>query len=71
MVTLSPSVTTVAVCDATSLEHSLGLVLQISEVCENLIVCLNLSDEAERLGIKIDEKKLSEIHLSYVLPLQD
>lgn len=52
---------TVAVCDATSLEHSLGLVLQISEVCENLIVCLNLSDEAERLGIKIDEKKLSEI----------
>lgn len=52
---------TVAVCDATSLEHSLGLVLQISEVAKNLIVCLNLSDEAERLGIRIDVEKLSKI----------
>ena len=52
---------TVAVCDATSLEHSLGLVLQISEICQNLVVCLNLADEAARLGIKIDANKLSEI----------
>ena len=50
---------TVAVCDATSLEHSLGLVLQILEVTDNLIVVLNLMDEAERLGIKIDIDALS------------
>ena len=50
---------TVAVCDATSLEHSLGLVLQILEVTDNLIVCVNLIDEAERAGIKIDTDALS------------
>lgn len=50
---------TVAVCDATSLEHSLGLVLQILEVTDNLIVCVNLIDEAERAGIKIDTEALS------------
>lgn len=50
---------TVAVCDATSLEHSLGLVLQILEVTDNLIVCVNLVDEAERAGIKIDTDALS------------
>ena len=52
---------TVAVCDATSLEHSLGLVLQIAEITDNLIVCVNLLDEAERGGIKIDLKRLSEM----------
>lgn len=51
----------IAVCDATSLEHSLGLVLQINEVCSNLIVCINLMDEAERCGIKIDTERLSNI----------
>ncbi len=50
---------TVAVCDATSLEHSLGLVLQILEVTDKLIVCVNLIDEAERSGIKIDTDALS------------
>lgn len=52
---------TVAVCDATSLEHSLGLVLQIAEITDNLIVCVNLLDEAERCGIKIDIKALEEM----------
>ncbi len=52
---------TVAVCDATSLEHSLGLVLQIAEITDNLIVCVNLLDEAERNGIKIDTSALSEL----------
>ncbi len=51
----------IAVCDATSLEHSLGLVLQINEVTDNLIVCINLMDEAERCGISIDTDKLSEL----------
>ncbi len=51
----------IAVCDATSLEHSLGLVLQINEVTDNLIVCINLMDEAKRSGISIDTERLSEI----------
>lgn len=52
---------TVAVCDATALEHSLPLVLQIGEITGRVIVCLNLMDEAERCGIKIDADRLSEI----------
>ena len=50
---------TVVVCDATSLEHSLGLVLQILEVTDKVIVCVNLIDEAERAGINIDTEALS------------
>lgn len=52
---------TVVVCDATSLEHSLGLVLQIIEARGRVIVCVNLMDEAERCGIKIDTDRLSEL----------
>ena len=52
---------TVVVCDATSLEHSLTLVLQISEVTKNLIVCVNLMDEAERRGIKVDTHALEKL----------
>lgn len=50
----------VVVCDAASLEHSLGLVLQILEITSNVIVCLNLVDEAERRGIKIDTDALQD-----------
>ncbi len=50
---------TVVVCDATSLEHSLGLVLAIGEARRNIIVCVNLMDEAERSGIRIDLDALS------------
>lgn len=52
---------TVVVCDATSLEHSLSLVLQICEVAKSVVVCVNLMDEAERCGIKIDLDLLSSI----------
>ncbi len=51
---------TVIVCDATCLERNLNLVLQTMEVCSNVIVCVNLLDEAQRKGIKIDLKQLSE-----------
>ena len=59
---------TVAVCDATLLEHSLSLVLQIRELCDNVIVLVNLIDEAERLGIKIDTEKLSRLLGCPVIP---
>ena len=51
----------VAVCDATNLERNLNLVLQIKEITSNLLVCVNLLDEAKRKGIHIDLEKLSKI----------
>lgn len=50
----------VAVCDATCLERNLNLVLQIAEITENVIVCVNLMDEARRKKISVDLKLLSE-----------
>ena len=51
----------VVVADATCLERNLLLVLQIIEVAENVVLCVNLLDEAEKKKIHIDLKKLSEI----------
>ncbi|MGN0573234.1 MAG: ferrous iron transport protein B, partial [Acutalibacteraceae bacterium] len=48
------------VCDATCLERSMNLVLQTLEITENVIVLINLMDEAKRKGIIINEKRLSE-----------
>lgn len=50
----------VVVCDAVCLARSLDLVLQISELCPRTIVCVNLMDEAQRAGIKIDLEALSK-----------
>lgn len=44
----------VVVCDATCLERSLNLVLQITEICPQTLVCVNLLDEARRKGISVD-----------------
>lgn len=51
---------TVAVVDATRLERNLNLVLQILEITDRVVLCLNLMDEAERHNIKIDERILSK-----------
>lgn len=51
----------VAVCDGTALERSLILALQVRALTPNFILCVSLMDEAERMGIRIDEKRLSEI----------
>ena len=50
----------VVVCDATCLERNMNLVLQTMEVCKNVIVCVNLMDEAERKNIFVDIQKLEE-----------
>lgn len=50
----------VVVCDATCLERNLNLVLQILESTGNLVVCINLMDEAKKKGIVPDTKALSE-----------
>lgn len=52
---------TVAVCDGTALERSLILALQVRALTPNFVLCVSLMDEAERMGIAIDEKKLSEL----------
>lgn len=49
------------VCDATCLERNLNLVLQTIEISKNVILCINLMDEAKRKRIRIDTDKLSEI----------
>ena len=50
----------VVVCDATCLERNMNLVLQTLEVADNVIVCVNLMDEAARKGISVDLGLLSE-----------
>lgn len=50
----------VVVCDATCLERNLNLVLQTMEISSNVLVCVNLMDEAKRKGIKINLNKISE-----------
>ncbi|MDR2903733.1 MAG: ferrous iron transporter B [Clostridiales bacterium] len=53
---------TVIVCDATCLERNLMLVLQTLEVTQNVILCVNLIDEAAKKQIDIDYVQL-EKHL--------
>lgn len=50
----------VVVCDATCLERNINLVLQIMEISKQVIVCVNLLDEAARKNIKINLPLLSE-----------
>lgn len=50
----------IVVCDATCLERNLNLVLQTLEITENVVVCVNLMDEAKKKNISIDIKGLSE-----------
>ncbi len=50
---------TIIVADATRLERNLNLTLQILEITDRAILCLNLIDEAKRKGIEIDERSLA------------
>ena len=52
---------TIVVTDATCLERNLNLVLQTLEITENVIVCVNLLDEAKKKKIKIDINNLSSL----------
>jgi Fe2+ transport system protein B len=50
---------TVVVVDATRLERNLNLALQVLEITDRMVLCLNLIDEAERRKIKIDDRRLA------------
>ncbi|NMA87177.1 MAG: ferrous iron transport protein B, partial [Tissierellia bacterium] len=56
----SPHVT-VVVTDATSLERNLNLVLQIMEITDKVVLCVNLMDEAKRKNISIDLQELEKL----------
>ncbi|NPV44103.1 MAG: iron transporter FeoB [Firmicutes bacterium] len=51
---------TVVVTDATCLERNLNLVLQVLEITDRVVVCLNLIDEARRKDIEIDVTGISK-----------
>lgn len=51
---------TIVIADATCLERNLNLALQIMEITDNVILCLNLMDEANRKGIKVQVHKLEK-----------
>lgn len=52
---------TVIVVDSTCLERNLNLVFQIMEITDNIILCVNLLDEAKKKKIKINLKKLEQL----------
>jgi GTP-binding protein len=51
---------TVVVTDATCLERNLNLALQVLEISDRVVVCVNLMDEARRKGIEIDLRALAK-----------
>jgi ferrous iron transport protein B len=56
------------VVDASLLSRSLELTLQLLELKLPMVICLNMIDEAERKGIRIDIEKLSKIFGVPVVP---
>ena len=50
---------TIVVVDATALERNLNLVLQVLEITDKVVVCVNLMDEARRKGLEVDVRSLS------------
>ena len=53
-----PDVTLVVV-DATRLERNLNLALQVMEITDRVVICLNLMDEAKRHGLVVNARELS------------
>ena len=51
----------IVVCDSTCIERNLNLLFQVMELTDNVILCLNLLDEAKKKGIDINKSKLEEI----------
>ncbi len=50
---------TILVADASRLERNLNFIIQVLEITDRAVLCLNLMDEARRLGIVIDERALA------------
>ena len=67
LMTHSPDVL-VAVLDATALERSLELALELRALHPRMVLCLNLTDEAQRLGLRPDCAALAEALRAPVVP---
>ena len=50
---------TVIVVDATRLERNLNLALQVLEITDRVVLCVNLVDEARRRGLQLDDRSLA------------
>jgi ferrous iron transport protein B len=50
---------TVIVVDATRLERNLNLALQVLEITDRAVICLNLMDEARRHRLEVDDRRLA------------
>ena len=51
----------IVVCDASCIERNLILALQIMEITPHVMICVNLTDEAEKKNINTDTAKLEEL----------
>lgn len=49
------------ILNATQIERQMSLLLQLKQLNLNIVVLLNMSDEAKKYGISIDSKKMSEL----------
>lgn len=59
----------VVVLDASRLERHLNLALQVLEVCDRVVVAVNLVDEAGRAGISVDSRQLARRLGAPVVPM--
>ena len=50
---------TIVVVDASRLERNLNLVLQVLEITNRVVICLNLMDEADRHKMTVDHRRLA------------
>jgi ferrous iron transport protein B len=50
---------TVVVVDSNRLERNLNVVLQVLEITDRVVVCLNLIDEARRHSVRVDARQLA------------
>ena len=51
---------TVYICGALSLERNLIMLMQISEICDNIILCINMTDELKKTRRNIDAEFLEK-----------
>ncbi|MFA0771630.1 MAG: hypothetical protein REDVDVYQ_002156, partial [Candidatus Fervidibacter sp.] len=59
----------IVVADATNLARNLYLVLQALELTDKVVVALNMMDEAEAKGLRIDAQRLSALLGVPVVPM--
>ena len=49
------------ILNATQIERQMSLLLQLKQLDMNVVVLLNMADEAKKYGISIDSKKMTEL----------